>query len=206
LSWANRWNLTAEWCCDRAIRQLINWKFEKWNIEIQKWGYEGFSNREGIDTRIELSFLPAEGFPRWFPFKQKMNEYLIEIERSIRTSIANDPVLCILPKAHLLSDIGTIRSKARAYCNRLIRFYEAKGYKRIIEKPQEVKHTRWAVLIQVLGKSINRVAKSEGTDASNVSRRFHEVLRRISLEPRKDLVSGCPKGNSGYKALHRVTH
>jgi hypothetical protein len=204
LKWSLRWHLDTNWCRDAILQTVNEWSLGR--VKFNEWQFPGYGHRVIINREYEQRLVPSPLFPPWRPFDHKKTHYLNELERTIRKTYKNDPILSVLPKSYLESDVKALLQTAREYCKILVKYYESHSYRRIIGRPQEDKHFVWAVQVQILGMSISEVASNYGTDAANVSRRVREILRRIDLPLRKDIVGGRPKGskNSNFRRIAKL--
>ena len=141
---------------------------------------------------VEL-ILPPPGFPSWYPVFQTKKNYLMQAEHIVEQRIINDPILRQAERSAQRAFIKAVLESIKAYCQRLAKHYEKRGYK----KPPNIRAVEqeiaWTVQVQVLGRHMSDVAHEANNHLPRVQSAVHRVLKNIDLALRKDITPGRPK-------------
>jgi hypothetical protein len=193
IKWSDYWNLNADWCRDRAIRQLFAWTDEVWETDHTEWGAMPYGRLVEINKQEERRLLPSEDFPRWMPFEQKLNEYLDQQEQELREYITKHPVMAAMFEGYLKSHINDLIKRIRDemrlnYCEKLADYYEEHKYIRISIEPRIDKHMEWTVRVRILCRTsdevtqtFERIAKEESYSENAIRKAVREILTEIGL-------------------------
>lgn len=207
LQWADSWNLNAGWVNDRAFWTLQEWSIDQWE-EPDYWNIGGgLGGSVDINEKEELGFMLSEQLPRWTPFMKKQSSYLRELETRVRNDISQHPVLSLLLQGPLKSHLDPmvkllINHVRRDYCQKLIEYYESKGFKRFNERIRENQHIEWTTRLrtqcrtqeEVVG-TFERIAEETGRKVNSIKKAVKETLIHIGmpLQPTFQPQKGRPK-------------
>lgn len=174
--WANRWNLTADWCKDAACFLLYSWT--RSGTPGTAFPHPGYKP-DALVYFMER-YPPPEGFPTYqHEFGRKA--YLDDIKNAAREECSSHPLLKYGDLENFIESIivdERLEDSIEKYCALVeaeLRRFTPK------ERRKLARHLEWAVQHRVLGKSYSRLSREAGVNKENVSRRVREVLTLIVL-------------------------
>jgi hypothetical protein len=174
-----------------------------------------FFPRDYIKFKDRLAPDPPKGLPHWWFTATSRDEYLQEVERLAEEEIKKSWLLSCAESSHQTDYVSEIKRVAAAYCDSVEKFLSKQsGWKKAKVHPDHrapLKHTIWAVMFQVEGKSYSEIAKEmqamieELPAVSTVKRAVATILNTIGLDSdRRQEVKRGPKRGTKHDASTKV--
>jgi hypothetical protein len=198
LDWSDQWNLNADWCRDRAVRQMQTgwlqdpdregWVDDGFYLSLRLFGPDSvpvFRNAQEA-----ASFCPKE-FPLWPAFLMRQRDYLRMLERDLRNAIEKDPAWSwALSRPHLKSHVNNLikvvlEDVRQNHCERVARHYAEKGFERIGKRSRMEDHINWTVRVRVLSQTSDQIA----TMLETVAREAYLTINGVRKAVRETLIA-----------------
>ncbi len=130
----------------------------------------------------------------WNITTEQSAQYLNWIAEQARNKLESDPLLSIAERSQRESYVRSIREEAKKRCDDLRELAESNGFKKIKWTELE-KHALWAAKRQVLGITLQEIAKKDKVTVAAVSKAVRAFLAGIELPERKFRGAGRPRRN-----------
>jgi hypothetical protein len=182
--WLQQWNLESDFFGHVAISTMHDWALDD-ESEFNQWnGFGGGGGQVDINEEEELALLPTKLISRWYPFQQRLKDYLEEVRNQLRATIMKDPLGSLACdgylKSHLKDFIDLLIEHLKVtYCNKLAEYYESKGFERFSKKTRADEHTKWTVKVRVLCQSDDDVVQAFKTIAKENNLKVNAVKKAV---------------------------
>lgn len=175
-----------------------------------------FIQQEYAKYKGRLAPDPPIGLPRWWFTATSREEYLLDVEHQAGAELNKSRLLSCVESSHQNDYVREVVRVAAAYCDSVEKFLaRQKGWKKAKVHPDHrahLKHTVWAVMFQVEGKSYSDIAKEtqakigELPAVSTVQRAVAKILDTIGLDSdRRQEVKRGPKRGTKHSASTRAS-
>jgi hypothetical protein len=183
-SWTEIHHLNAAWCRERAYLTLEQWSAYPDTAEM---GWCRFPvMREGLaGTGMPMGF-------DWGITTEKSSQYLDWITEQARYKLENDPLLSIVERSHREGLVRQVRKEAKKCCDALKGLAKLYGFKEV-NWSELNKHALWAAKRQIVGETLEQIAKKDGVSKTAVSNAVRAFLSRVELPERPFKGAGRPR-------------
>lgn len=178
-----------------------------------------FIPQDYIKYKDRLAPEPPHGLPRWWFTSTSRDEYLQDVERLAGEEIKKSWLLSCVEPSHQNDYVREVKRVAATYCDSVEKFLSRQsGWKKAKVHPDHrahLKHTIWAVMFQIEGKSYSEIAKEtqakigELPAVSTIKRAVATILDTIGLDTdrRQEVKRGPRRGtkhNASTKASREI--
>jgi hypothetical protein len=168
-NWAKRWHLNVPWCLSTAFTTLQLWKDYPKAQELLLW-----DNNFPVDAATFLipkevaEIMPFPGLPPFLAHIELQSAYTLRMKERIKRQLETDPLTAKVGKKLQRLLLSADMKQLKSYCDHVLNLYESQRdeqgapvWKKVRERAALKRDIRWAIELQVRGRSARAIASEE---------------------------------------------